>query len=141
MLSSHVAFNSISSVIGVENIRDFSKYETINAGTRAKILSKFNNKERKTYIKYENDVMRVTAKVNNCTSTFSQSAIISDIESISTCINVDINRSDNEEFRLLMQLLDSELRRAGQMVANRDFARERKSMLYGNLKTKSAWDY
>jgi hypothetical protein len=132
---------AISSVIGVENIRDFSKYETINAGTRAKILSKFNNKERKTYIKYENDVMRVTAKVNNCTSTFSQSAIISDIESISTCINVDINRSDNEEFRLLMQLLDSELRRAGQMVANRDFARERKSMLYGNLKTKSAWDY
>ena len=132
---------SISSVVGMENIKDYSKMETINAGTRAKILSKFNNKERKTYIKYENDVMRITAKVNNCTSTFSQSAILSDIESISTCINVDINRSTNDEYRLLMQLLDSELRKAGQMVANRNFERERKSMLYGNLKTKNAWDY
>jgi riboflavin transporter FmnP len=132
---------SIISVVGMENIKDFSKHETINAGTRAKILSKFNNKERKTYIKYENDVMRITAKVNNCTSTFSQSAIISDIESISTCINVDINRSENDNFRLLMQLLDSELRRAGQMVANRNFAKERKTMLYGNIKTLSNWDF
>lgn len=132
---------AISSVVGMENVSDYSNMETINAGTRAKILSKFNNKERKTYIKYENDVMRITAKVNNCTSTFSQSAIISDIESISTCINVDINKSYNEEFRLLMQLLDSELRRAGQMVANRNFAKERKTMLYGNIKTLNNWDF
>ena len=140
-LESNYNLPSMSSVIGFETLDDISSYSAINAGTRAKILSKFSSKDRKTYIKYENDVLRVTAKANNCNSTFSQSSILNDIEHISTCINVDCDRSDDENFRLLMQLLDSELRQCAQKVVGRNFDKERKTMLYGNLKTLNNYGY
>lgn len=130
-------------MFGYESLDTSSKeFEDFKKNSRAKILAGLTPEERSTYIKYEADVIRFRAEVIGCRTPFSQSIILKRGDTIAKLINLEVSKSHSEAFITLMMMLDSERINNQSILANRDFFREKNTMLNGQLGSmKDEWSY
>ena len=154
------AFESFLSTIGVtRGFRDkkrasltFLGFENMNTSTRefdewkkksrGAILAKLKSDERNTYIQYESDVMKFRAEAIGCRNVYSQSTILKRGETIAKLISMELSKEHTEEFVTMMGMLDAERLAVQTELANRDFYRERTTMLNGQLGSlKDEWTY
>lgn len=116
-------------------------YETFVSKSRSYALMKLSSKHKKLFLEYENEILKLKSDSMNCRTPEVQRSLIDKSTSISKRINIDINNNHDEFFDGLLLLLDSYRVRLTNDLASIDFKKLRNSMLYGNLKTKTNFDY
>ena len=130
-------------LLGFESVQTSTReFDEFKKKSRAQILAKLSNDERTTYIKYESDIMKFRAEAIGCRTPFSQSTILKKGETLGKLINMELSKTHSEEFVTMMSMLDSERVSVQSELANRDFFRERTTMLNGQMGSmKDEWTY
>lgn len=133
---------AIHSFIGIENIQQSTKeFDDFRRKSRGAILAKLEYKERITYVKYENDVMKFRAEAVGCRTEFTKGTILKRGDTIGRLIQMELSREHSEDFVLIMTMLDSERVTIQSELANRDLFKEKNTMLNGMIVTKNEWNY
>lgn len=127
-------------IIGAESA-DSEMYEYFKKNNRATILSKLEYKERITYIKYENDLMKFKSEAIGCRTEFTKGCVLKRGDTIGKLIQTELSQHHSDEFVNLMCMLDSERVSVQSDLASRDLYRERTTMLNGMISTKNEWNY
>ncbi|MGL5314509.1 MAG: hypothetical protein ACRC92_14765 [Peptostreptococcaceae bacterium] len=129
------------SLMGMESI-SMDEYNKYKATTRIKLLGKLSPRERKLFLKTESNVTKVKADVINCETPIMQKLILKQLDIIGKDISSYIENSGrSQEFRELMNLCELDRSELAQILSNRNFLKERNTMLYGQLKTSNEWNY
>lgn len=134
---------SISNFYGVEAIGSGNDYyEKLRRTKRMELIGKLNHKERNLLLKNESELNKTKADIINCESAMLQKALVGRL----TNVGKDINDATNlygvsNDFIELMMLLEGERSDLMTLLTGRNFAKERKTLLYGQLKGTSEYDY
>lgn len=137
---------AINCLLGMEST-DTSKFKNFNdykRFTRAQVLSKLEPKDRNLFIKTENEIVRLKATAMNLKDEFGQQNCLRKAATIGKLLQIDISRaqeSGNDAMVELLSLLDTERLDIMNLVADRNFVRERKTQLYGMVNKTANWDY
>ena len=126
---------------GTEDVNISANYEEFVKKDRSYLLLQFNSSEKKTFIKYENEVMRLRGDVSNCRTKEMQAILIDRAASLSERINLEATKSVSEKLVAGLILLDTYRGEITNQLASIDFDKRRKGMLYGVIKTKTNFDY
>lgn len=134
---------SLYSFYGTESLtREDSAYERLRRTKRMELLSKLSSSERNKIFKIENEIAKLRADSINCESPSIQKAIMKKLNIIAKDMNDMISKSNiSDEFRDLVLLIENERSDIEITLSNRDFVKERKTMLYGQLATRNEYDY
>lgn len=116
-------------------------YEEFVKKSRSYSLMKLKSSQKKLFLEYENEVLKLKSDINNCRTPEVQRSLIDRSTSISKRINIDLSRSSDEFFDGMLILLDTLRVKLTDELASMDYKRMRNTMLYGNLKTKTNFDY
>lgn len=134
---------SIYSFYGTESLsREDSIYERMLRTKRMGLLSKLSSSERSRIFKIENEIAKLRADSINCESPAIQKVIMKKLNILAKDMNSMISKTNiSEEFRELVMLIENERSDIEIGLSNRDFVKERKTMLYGQLATRTEYDY
>lgn len=133
--------NDIKAEDGTEDLNISADYDTFIKNDRSMLLLKLNSNEKRLYIKYENEVMRLRGDISNCQTPEMQSILIDRSTSLSERINLEATKSHSEYLVAGLIVLDSYRNSITSELSKIDFDKRRKGMLYGVLKTKTNFDY
>ena len=134
---------SIYSFYGAESLsREDSTYERMRRTKRMELLSKLTSSERNKLFRIENELAKLRADSINCESQSIQKIILKKLATIAKDINDLISNSkSSEDFKTIMFLTENERMDIEVSLSNRDFVKERKTMLYGQLATRNEYNY
>ena len=118
-----------------------TNYEEFVGKSRSYALMKLKNNQKKMFLEYENEILKLKSDISNCRTPEAQRSLIDRSSSISKRINIDLSRSNDEFFDGMLIVLDGLRVKLTNELAGIDFKRIRNTMLYGNLKTKTNFDY
>lgn len=145
--SNSILFNdkapSIYSFFGTESLtREDSTYERMRRTKRMELLSQLSGSERSKIFKIENEIAKLRADSINCESPTIQKAIMKKLNNLAKDMNDMISKTNiSKEFKDLILLIENERSDIEITLSNRDFVKERKTMLYGQLATRTEYDY
>lgn len=127
---------------GVESIKETEYYDKIRRMKRIDLMGKLKYQERNKLLKLEAEIARVKADVINCESTMLQKSLLKRLSVIGRDISDIMSKpSNSEDFNELLNMTEAERRDIEISLSNRDFNRERKTQLYGQLKTNNEFNY
>ena len=137
---------AINCLLGMESadIGKFKNFNDYKKFTRAQVLSKLEPKDRNLFIKTENEIIRLKATATNLRDEFAQQNCLKKASTLGKLLQLDITKAqseNNEAMVELLTLLDTERLEIMDMVADRNFVRERKTQLYGMVNKTANWDY
>lgn len=136
-------YSSLYSFYGTESLtREDTAFERLRRTKRMELLSKLSSSERNKIFKMENEIAKTRADSINCESPIIQKAIMKKLNNLAKDMSDMISKSSiSNEFRDLILLIENERSDIEITLSNRDFVKERKTMLYGQLATRNEYDY
>ena len=130
--------------LGFESTTTSSReYDDFKRSTRAYILSKLSNDERKVFIKYESDLLKYKSECIGCKTEFTQNVLLKKGETYGKLINMELGRDNiSENLSRLLSMLDTERVNIQGALADRNLFKERNTMLNGHIGSlKDEWTY
>lgn len=129
----------LESIFGFESADSTTKtYQEFVRSNRASMISKLSGKERKIYLGYENEVLKLKSEAMNCETAEQQQAVIRHSESLAKRISIDLERFDVDSIAgELLLMLDTYRASITGELAQKNFINLAKNSLYGLSKYKS----
>lgn len=128
--------------LGTESMQANTKqFDEFRRKTRAEIISKLEPNERRIFMQLESDVIRLRSQAMAVNTVVGQQTALKRCEAVAKLIMMEMNRSKNDTFIVLLSTLDSERLTVQTELANRDILKERNTRLYGQEITRNEWNY
>lgn len=133
---------AVESILGFEDINhETQTYQDFIRTSRAKLLGTLNAKHRKTFIEYENEILKLKSEAMNCETSENQQAVIKRSESIGKRISLDLEVvEENSTICDLLIMLDTYRADITQALSSKSYINLRKNSLYGVSRIKSTFN-